>query len=82
MRRPSGKARKRRFVTSVIIGAKSQEQLETNIEMGDWDMPDDVWNIIEEKTRPEGEYLTWFSRQSYSRMFSAAEFHDKKKELL
>ena len=72
---------KRRFVTSVIIGVKNQEQLGANMEMGDWDMPDDVWNILEEQTRPQEEYLTWFNRQNYNRMFSAAEFHDETKGL-
>ena len=72
---------KRRFVASVIIGVKNVDQLTANLELGDWDMPDDVWNIIEEKTRPEEEYLTWFNRQNYNRMFSAAEFHDETKEL-
>jgi aryl-alcohol dehydrogenase-like predicted oxidoreductase len=72
---------KRRFVASVIIGAKSQEQLERNMEMGDWDIPEDLWNELEGKTRPEEEYLTWFNRRNYERFFSAAEFHDEKSEL-
>lgn len=67
--------------TSVIIGVKSQEQLEADMEMSDWDMPDDVRNILEEKARPEEEYLTWFNRQNYDRMFCAAEFHDETEEL-
>lgn len=73
---------KRRFVNSVIIGVKNQEQLEDNMRMGDRDMPDDVWNILEEQTRPQEEYLTWFNKQNYNRMLSAAEFHDETKELL
>lgn len=75
-------ALKRRCVTSVIIGVKNQEQVEANLEAGDWDMPDDVWNVLEEKTRPEEEYLTWFNKRNYSRFFAAAEFHDEKTELL
>jgi len=72
---------KRRFVASVIIGAKSQEQLERNMEMGDWDIPEDLWNELEGRTRPEEEYLTWFNRRNYERFFSATEFHDEKSEL-
>ena len=72
---------KHRFVTSVIIGAKSQEQLTANMEIGEWDMPDDVWHTLEEQTRPEEEYLTWFNRQNYKRLFAAAEFHDERLEL-
>lgn len=72
---------KHRFVTSVIIGARNQEQLRANMEMGDWEMSDDVWQILEEQTRPEEEYLTWFNRQNYQRLFAAAEFHDETLEL-
>ncbi len=72
---------KRRFVASVIIGAKSQEQLERNLEMGDWDIPEDLWNELEGKTRPEEEYLTWFNRRNYERFFSSIEFHEEKSEL-
>lgn len=68
---------KRRFVTSVIVGVKSSEQLDANIAMGDWDMPDDVWQTLQEKTRPTEDYLTFFNRLNYDRLFSAAEFHDE-----
>jgi len=72
---------KRKFVTSVIIGVKNTDQLTANLELGDWDMPDDVWQTLEEKTRPEEDYLTFFNKLNYNRHFSAAEFHDKKAEL-
>lgn len=72
---------KHRFVTSVIIGARNHEQLTANMEMGDWDVPDDVWHALEEQTRPQEEYLTWFNRQNYKRLFAAAEFHDETLEL-
>jgi diketogulonate reductase-like aldo/keto reductase len=73
---------KRRFVTSVIIGARNLAQIELNMEMGDWEMLEDVWNRLEEKTRPEEEYLTWFNKRNYERFFSASEFHDEATELL
>ena len=68
---------RQRFVASVIIGVRDLGQLEANMETGDWDMPDDIWNTLEEQTRPEEEYLTWFNRQNYNRQFSAGEFHDQ-----
>ena len=71
----------RKFVTSVIIGVKNQEQLAANMEIGDWDMPEDVWNALEEQTRPEEDYLNWFAKRLYDRFFSAAEFHDETTEL-
>ncbi|GAB4539785.1 MAG: aldo/keto reductase [Anaerolineae bacterium] len=72
---------KRRFVSSVIIGVRTLAQLEANLELGDWDMPDEVWTALEERTRPEEEYLTWFNKRNYNRFFDAAEFHDETTEL-
>jgi len=72
---------KRRFVTSVIIGVKNQAQVEADMELGDWDMPDEVWTMLEERTRPEEEYMTWFTKHNYNRFFSVAEFHDETTEL-
>jgi aryl-alcohol dehydrogenase-like predicted oxidoreductase len=72
---------KRKFVASVIIGVKSQEQLKGNMELGDWDLPEDVWSALEERTRPEEEYLTWFNKRNYEKFFSAAEFPAEKSEL-
>ena len=71
----------RKFVSSVIIGVRSLEQLRTNLEMGDWEMPQDVWNELETLTRPKQEYMSWFGKANYARMFSAAEFHDEHAEL-
>jgi hypothetical protein len=62
------------------IGALALE-LAANLEPGDWDMPEDVWKALEEETRPEEEYLTWFNRTSYARFFAAADFHDERAEL-
>jgi aryl-alcohol dehydrogenase-like predicted oxidoreductase len=70
-----------KFVTSVIIGVKRQEQLRSNLEIGEWDMPEEIWSTLEEKTRPEEEYLSWFNKKNYERFFSAAEFHDETTEL-
>jgi len=72
---------KRRFVASVIIGVKNVDQLTANLELGDWDMPDDVWQTLEEKTRPEEDYLTFFNKLNYNRHFAAAEFHNADVEL-
>lgn len=71
----------RPFVTSVILGVKNVEQLERNLEVADWEMPEEIWKSLEEKTRPQEEYLTWFNKKNYERFFSAAEFHDARKEL-
>ena len=71
----------RRFVASVIIGVRSQDQLVANMEPGDWDIPHDVWRVLEERTRPEEEYQVWFNKMAYARFFNAADFHDELSEL-
>jgi len=71
---------RRRFVASVVVGVRTREQLASNLEPGDWDMPEDVWKTLEEQTRPEEEYLTWFNRTSAERIFAAADFHDERAE--
>jgi aryl-alcohol dehydrogenase-like predicted oxidoreductase len=72
---------RRRFVTSVIVGVRNQDQLASNLEPGDWDMPEDVWKTLEEQTRPEEEYQIWFNKMAYARFFNAADFHDERAEL-
>jgi aryl-alcohol dehydrogenase-like predicted oxidoreductase len=72
---------KRRFVSTVIIGARSKDQLTANLVPGDWDMPDDVWDRLTKETQPPEEYLTGFNRQNYRRQFEAAEFHDTSRDL-
>ncbi|MEM6280683.1 MAG: aldo/keto reductase [Chloroflexota bacterium] len=73
---------KRRFVTSVILGARKPEQLDVTLEAGTWDMPDDIFGELEQRTRPHEDYLTWFVRRSYQRHFDAGEFHNPDVELL
>jgi aryl-alcohol dehydrogenase-like predicted oxidoreductase len=72
----------RKFVSSVVLGIRTREQMLANLEAADWDMPRDAWKVIEEQTRPEEDNLTWFNRQNYQRIFAAAEFHDERADLL
>ena len=80
--RPLAWPLRRKFVASIVIGVRNQDQLASNLEPGDWDMPEDVWKALEEQTRPEEEYHTWLNRMSYERIFAAADFHDERAELL
>ena len=70
-----------KYVASVIFGARTVEQLHANMEAADWDMPDDVWQTLQERSQPEEEYLTWFNRHNYARYFDAVEFYDSSREL-
>ncbi|MEO0564388.1 MAG: aldo/keto reductase [Chloroflexota bacterium] len=73
---------KRKFVTSAIVGARRPDQLDVTMSVGDWDMPDDIFEELERRTRPAEDYLTYFVRRSYNRHFDAGEFHDEDVELL
>jgi aryl-alcohol dehydrogenase-like predicted oxidoreductase len=72
---------RRRFVTSVVVGAKSVAQLEEILPVGDWDVPEDAWKALEEKTRPADDYLNWFAKGLLNRFYSAAEFHYERRDL-
>jgi aryl-alcohol dehydrogenase-like predicted oxidoreductase len=72
----------RKFVSSVVLGIRTREQMLANLEAADWDMPQEAWKVIEEQTRPEEDNLTWFNRQNYQRVLAAAEFHDERADLL
>ncbi len=61
-------------VSSVIIGVKNEEQLKSNMKAADWDVPEDAWKELEEKTRPEEEYMTWYNKFNNARFSDAAEF--------
>ena len=71
----------RKVVTSVIIGVKNLEQLESNMVPADTDLPADLWHTLEEQTRPTEEYMTWYNKLNYKRFFEAAEYYDQDVEL-
>ncbi len=73
---------RRKFVASVVVGVRSAQQIKDNLEAAEWDMPDGVWQKLEEATRPEDDNLMWFNRPNFQRFWAAAEFHDPKAELL
>ena len=68
----------RRFVSAVVIGVRTLDQLNANLAAGDHDLPADVWALLEERTRPEDDYLAWFNRNNYDRLFGRAEFADER----
>jgi len=72
----------RRFVSAVVLGTSSPEQMQMNLRAADWDMPREDWQAIEQATRPAEDNLTWFNRQNYQRVLEAGEFHDERVDLL
>jgi hypothetical protein len=73
---------RRRAVSAIAVGVRSVDQLTANIEAGDWDMPEDLWRTLEERTRPTEEYLTFFNRWNYDRFAGATEFQAGLHDLL
>jgi len=72
----------RKFVTSVIIGVKNLDQLEKNMIPADWDLPKEIWDELEERTRPKEEYLTWYHKFNYKLFTKASEYQNKSQELI
>ncbi|MDA3810959.1 MAG: aldo/keto reductase [Spirochaetaceae bacterium] len=70
----------RKEVSSVIIGVKNLEQLEDNMQSADYDMPSDIWNKLEELTRPEEEYLTWYNKFNSNLFYSRSEYHKEEND--
>ena len=46
------------------------------------DLPNDVFQILEEKIRSAEDYLTFFYKLNYNPHFKAVVFHDETAEML
>jgi aryl-alcohol dehydrogenase-like predicted oxidoreductase len=61
-------------VTAVISGSRRVEQVQQNLTVGDWDLPDDLWHRLNEATAFEPGYpFSWIS-SSHASNFKDAEF--------
>jgi len=60
-------------ITSVIIGVKSENQLKENLVVGDWDLPDDVWEEVNKETALDLGHLTQFAGHAYRAAFGEEE---------
>ncbi len=60
-------------VTSVIIGLKSAEQLKENLVVGDWDLPNGVWEEMNKETAMDLGHLTQFASHAYKTAFGEEE---------
>lgn len=50
-----------KIITAVIIGARNAEQLDDTIAVGDWDLPDEVWERLNNIVPFKHDYpKTWF----------------------
>lgn len=52
------------------------------MEPSEWNLPLDVWDELEKRTRPDEEFMIWYNKLNYGRFFNAREFHDINVELI
>lgn len=57
-------------VASIIVGAKSVEQLKANLKAAEPDIPDDVYEELSAGTQPPAGYLSQFARHVHDSVFS------------
>ena len=57
----------------LIIGVKSAEQLNENLVVGDWDLPDEIWEEGNHQTALELGHLTQFASHAYRTAFGEEE---------
>jgi aryl-alcohol dehydrogenase-like predicted oxidoreductase len=60
-------------ITSVIIGVKSVEQLSQNLVVGDWDLPDEIWEEVNKETGLDLGHLTQFAGHAFRTTFGEEE---------
>ena len=60
-------------ITSVIIGVKSENQLKENLEVGDWDLPDEIWEEVNRETALDLGHLTQFAKHAHKMAFGEEE---------
>jgi aryl-alcohol dehydrogenase-like predicted oxidoreductase len=61
-------------VTSVIVGARTAAQLDDNMDIGDWDMPEELWKKLDETAAFDHGYPRSWMDIVFSRTFGEEEF--------
>ena len=51
-------------VTSIIVGVTREEQIRNNMVVGDWDLPDGLWQQLNEAASYEPDYMTAFINEN------------------
>jgi aryl-alcohol dehydrogenase-like predicted oxidoreductase len=60
-------------VTSIITGVKTMDQLEENLIVGDWDLPQEIWDEVNRETAYDLGHLTQFANHVYRSTFGGEE---------
>jgi aryl-alcohol dehydrogenase-like predicted oxidoreductase len=60
-------------VTSIITGVKTMDQLEENLIVGDWDLPQEIWDEVNRETAYDLGHLSQFSNLVYRSTFGEEE---------
>ena len=57
----------------LIIGVKSAEQLNENLVVGDWNLPNEGWEEVNKETALDLGHLTQFASHAYRTAFGEEE---------
>jgi len=60
-------------ITAVIIGVKSETQLNENLVVGEWNLPDEVWEVVNKETALDLGHLTQFASHACKTAFGEEE---------
>lgn len=62
-------------VASIIVGATKEEQIRKNIIVGNWDLPDGLWEKLSDIASYETDYLTSFINGNYKDILEDVEIY-------
>ena len=57
----------------MIVGVKSENQLKENLVVGDWNLPDEVWEEVNKETALDLGHLTQFASHAFRTAFGEEE---------
>ena len=60
-------------ITSIVVGATKEEQIRSNMVVGDWDLPDSLWQQLNEAASYEADYMTTFINDNYKAILEDVE---------
>jgi aryl-alcohol dehydrogenase-like predicted oxidoreductase len=60
-------------ITSVIVGVRSENQLKENLAVGDWNLPNEVWEEVNKETALDLGHLAQFASHAYRAAFGEEE---------
>jgi aryl-alcohol dehydrogenase-like predicted oxidoreductase len=60
-------------VASIVVGVTKEEQIRSNMVVGEWDLPDSLWQRLNDAASYEPDYLTGFVNGNYKAILEDVE---------